>query len=52
VTDELLERVTSAVPDEWLVGPVPPEELRAAYRTFLRARLEGSRSWLPTRGAA
>jgi hypothetical protein len=52
VTDELLERVTSAVPDEWLVGPVPPEELRAAYRTFLRARLEGPRSWLPTRGAA
>ena len=57
VTDDLLERVTALVPDEWLVGPPPPhdltpDELRAAYRQFLRARLDGSRSWLPTRGAA
>jgi hypothetical protein len=52
VTDEVLEQVTALVPDEWLVGPVPPDELRSAYRAFLRARLEGSRSWLPKRGAA
>jgi HipA-like kinase len=52
VTDEVLERVTARVPDDWLVGPVPPDELRAAYRAFLRARLDGSRSWLPRRGAA
>ena len=52
VTDELLERVTSRVPDEWLVGPVSPAELRAAYCDFLQARLDGSRSWLPKRGAA
>jgi hypothetical protein len=57
VTDEVLERVTGLVPDDWLVGPQPPnnlspDELRAAYRAFLRARLDGSRSWLPMRGAA
>lgn len=52
VTDELLEEVTARVPDDWLVGPVGPDELRAAYRTFLRARLDGSRGWLPKRGAA
>jgi len=52
VTDGVLEQVTERVPDEWLVGPVPAAELRAAYRTFLRARLDGSRSWLPKRGAA
>jgi hypothetical protein len=47
VTDEVLETITARIPDEWLVGPVSPDELRAAYRTFLRARLDGSRSWLP-----
>jgi hypothetical protein len=52
VTDEVLVRTTTLVPDEWLVGPVPPPELRAAYCAFLRARLDGSRSWLPMRGAA
>jgi len=52
VTDDLLAEVTALVPDEWLVGPVPPEELRAAYVTFLRARLDGTRGWLPRRGAA
>jgi hypothetical protein len=52
VTDEVLDEVTALVPDQWLVGPVPPDELRAAYRAFLRARLDGSRSWLPKRGAA
>ena len=52
VTDEVLAQVTGLVPDDWLVGPVPPDDLRAAYRAFLRARLDGSRSWLPTRRVA
>lgn len=52
ITDEVLDKVTARIPDEWLVGPVSPEELRAAYRDFLRARRDGSRSWLPRRGAA
>lgn len=57
VTDEVLARATALVPDEWLVGPPPPnelspDELRAAYRAFLRARLDGSRAWVPKRGAA
>jgi hypothetical protein len=52
VTDDVLERVTGLVPDDWLVGPVPPADLRAAYRSFLRARLDGSRSWLPNRRVA
>jgi hypothetical protein len=52
VTDDVLARVTALVPDDWLVGPVPAEDLRAAYRAFLRARLDGSRSWLPKRDAA
>jgi hypothetical protein len=57
VTDEVLERAAAAVPDEWLVGPPPPhdlqpDELRAAYVAFLRARRDGTRAWLPRRGAA
>ena len=52
VTDDVLEQVTALVPDEWLVGPLPSADLRAAYREFLRARLDGTRSWLPRRGAA
>ncbi len=52
VTDDVLAQVTALVPDEWLVGPVAADELRAAYCAFLRARLDGSRSWLPRRGAA
>lgn len=52
VTDAVLEEVTARVPDTWLVGPGSPDELRAAYRGFLRARRDGSRTWLPRRGAA
>lgn len=52
VTDNALEQIVGRVPDEWLVGPASPDELRAAYRAFLRARLDGSRSWLPTGRAA
>jgi len=52
VTDDVLDAAIARVPDEWLVGPVGPEALRAAYRDFLRARRDGSRNWLPRRGAA
>jgi len=52
ITVDVLEHVTALVPDEWLVGPVAPDELRAAYCAFLRARLDGSRAWLPKRDAA
>ncbi|MBO9520801.1 MAG: hypothetical protein J7518_04610 [Nocardioidaceae bacterium] len=52
VTDDVLTEVVARVPDEWLVGPVGPEELRAAYVTFLTARRDGSRIWLPGRSAA
>jgi hypothetical protein len=52
VTDDVLEEVTARVPDGWLIGPVGPEDLRAAYRSFLRARLDGNQAWLPRRGAA
>jgi hypothetical protein len=52
ISDEVLTEVTGRIPDEWLVGPVPPGELRAAYVAFLRARRDGSRIWLPGRSAA
>ena len=52
ITDAVVDEVLARVPDEWLVGPVPPDELRAAYRTFLTARRDGNRNWLPRRGAA
>ena len=52
ITDDVLAQVTARIPDDWLVGPVGPEDLRNAYRTFLRARLDGSRSWLPRRSVA
>jgi len=52
VTDQVLHDVTARIPDGWLVGPVGPDELRTAYRDFLRARRDGARSWLPRRGAA
>jgi len=52
VTDEALDTILARVPDEWLVGPVGPGELRSAYREFLRARLDGSRVWLPGKAAA
>ena len=54
VTDELLTAVLAAVPDEWL-EPVPgtetSEALRAAYVSFLAARRDGGRSWLPGRSS-
>jgi hypothetical protein len=51
----VLEEVVAQVPDEWLEGrpgAESPEELRAAYVAFLRARLEGARAWVPGRAAA
>ncbi|WP_017935205.1 HipA family kinase [Nocardioides sp. Iso805N] len=45
-----LVKVVDDVPDEWL-EPVPgaekPAELRAHYVAFLRARLDGPRTWEP-----
>ncbi len=50
LTDEVLDEVVAAVPDAWLT-PVPgaesPAELRASYVSFLRARRDGGRPWLP-----
>ena len=55
VTPELLGEVLAMVPDEWLEpvsGADSPDALREAYVGFLHARVTGSRSWLPTAGAA
>ena len=50
VTEALLADVTAAVPDEWL-EPAPglsgPEDLRAAYREHLLARVANPAAWLP-----
>ena len=50
LTAEALRRVLAEVPDEWL-EPVPaadsPAALRELYVEHLRARLTGSRPWLP-----
>ena len=51
----VLEEVLAQVPDEWLEprpGAATPDEVRAAYVAFLRARVEGSRVWVPGRAAA
>ena len=53
VTDEVLERVVTQVPDEWLAFvPEAPATVREAYVDFLSARRETGRPWLPRRGAA
>lgn len=53
LTDDVLTEVVAEVPDVWL-DPVPgadsPEQLRAAYVSFLGARAR-SRAWLPETGA-
>ncbi|MFI6208402.1 HipA family kinase [Streptomyces sp. NPDC051041] len=51
VTEELLRRVTAAVPDAWLSGEPgfgTPRELREAYVDYLYARVRASAAWLPT----
>ncbi len=55
VTRALLEEVLAQVPDDWL-EPVPgaPDAaaLREAYVSFLHARVDGERAWLPRASAA
>lgn len=46
LTDAVLTEIVAAVPSDWLVGPVPAEELRSAYVAFLAARRDGVRPWL------
>ena len=50
ITDDVIDEVLGKVPDEWLEA-VPdaekPDDLRAAYARFLRARRDGGRPWLP-----
>ncbi len=51
----VLAEVLALVPDQWLEprpGAASPDEVRAAYVSFLRARLEGARVWVPGRAAA
>jgi hypothetical protein len=55
VDDTVLREVVALVPDSWLEprpGATTPDELRAAYHAFLRARLDGGRPWVPGRGPA
>jgi hypothetical protein len=55
IDDDTLDDVLEKVPDEWLEprpGAGSPQEVRAAYRGFLRARLDGARTWVPGRAAA
>ena len=50
VSDDLLTEVLAAVPDEWLEpapGAADPAALRSAYVSFLTARRDGGRPWLP-----
>ena len=54
VSDQLLTDVLAAVPDEWLEpapGAETPGALRAAYVSFLTARRDGGRPWLPGRSS-
>ncbi|GHE57879.1 hypothetical protein GCM10018785_28740 [Streptomyces longispororuber] len=51
VTEDLLREITAEVPDAWLAdepGFDGPDELRAAYVTYLAARARASAAWLPT----
>lgn len=55
VDEELLDMVLADVPDEWLrlpAGEQSADQLRAAYRAHLLARLDGRSAWLPTEAAA
>jgi hypothetical protein len=50
VTREVLDRVLTQVPDEWLEGPSPddaPDDVRALYIDQLLARLAARDGWLP-----
>ncbi len=55
IDDDTLGEVLAQVPDEWLEprpGAESPDELRAAYGAFLRARRDGARAWVPGKAAA
>ena len=55
IDDTMLEEVLGLVPDEWLQprpGAESPDQVRAAYVSFLSARLDGARAWVPGRVAA
>jgi hypothetical protein len=48
--DDALQRVLAEVPDTWLEpapGAEDPAALRERYVTYLRARRDGDRGWLP-----
>ncbi|SMF39833.1 HipA family kinase [Streptomyces sp. Amel2xC10] len=48
VTEELLRRIVTEVPDAWLTDFATPDEAREAYVTYLHARVRASAAWLPT----
>lgn len=55
IDSAVLEEILDLVPDEWLQprpGAESPEQVRAAYVSFLAARLDGARAWVPGRAAA
>ncbi len=50
ITTDLLDHVLAGVPDEWLDGTprfTAPDEVRAAYREALLARVAAREAWLP-----
>lgn len=55
IDEDVIDEVLAQVPDEWLESRPDarsPDEVRAAYGAFLRARLRGARVWVPGRAAA
>ena len=43
VSEELISSIIEAIPEDWLTeesNPMPPEQIRAAYRTFLCTKLK------------
>jgi hypothetical protein len=55
LTDDVLEAAVAMAPDEWLAGEPgfdTPDDVRAAYVTVLRRRLELADAWVPQLEAA
>jgi len=51
LTDDLLEEITTLIPDEWLLWShteATPDEIRGVYLDFLKTRLRHSRNFLNT----
>jgi hypothetical protein len=47
LTPEVVKRITSAIPDDWLAGePLPADEIRQTYLEYLINRLEAPRNFL------